>query len=335
MNKSYYRKLFFYFSLLFLISVGLTACVQMGNPSVSNDESLYSELEEVESIAKDKLEDQESIANDKLEEQENIDNNELKEANENINMDKMVNLRESIIRNVLKVDKRDNELIVTGEYDLDKDGKNDSIEAKLIYWEESILRINNTELLASYDCPFNAYLVDLVKDDNFIEIVIYDDGPSADPKSNFYRYDGSNIYHLGTFETDIDTEDTIYSFYGNVLTDEIGNFLPPHCVAKFVTPNIVKGYYSIENNEFVYHTIDYKKYLADEYSIAEDFNAFFIAQDIDKDLDTDALLLTWDSEELKEFKKGEKIKIIVIGDYWYGVERQDGTRGILYFGIGD
>ena len=49
-----------------------------GNPSVSNDESLYSELEEVESIAKDKLEDQESIANDKLEEQENIDNNELK-----------------------------------------------------------------------------------------------------------------------------------------------------------------------------------------------------------------------------------------------------------------
>ncbi|HOQ16004.1 MAG TPA: hypothetical protein PLC16_04400 [Defluviitaleaceae bacterium] len=325
-------KSLFYFGLFLLISIGLTACVQQGASDLTSDEVVHSEIEVVEKteMAKEKT--------------EYLDKNKAEKSNEEINHfetnpEDFFNLQENIIRNVLEVNKEYDdevfELIVRGKYDLNKDGSLDSIEARLKYRDESFLRINNTEFLMTSDNPCDMYLIDLVEDDSFIEIVVYDDGPSGDPVSTFYRYDGKNIYELGHFHTHIDTEDTIYSYYGNVLTDGKGNFLPPDCIEKFILPNIITGYYSIEAQQLVYHPIDYEKYLVDEYTIAEDFGAYFHEEDVYENFNDEELYLTWDSEQIRQFSKGEKTKIIVFGDYWYGIEREDGTRGILYFWTGD
>lgn len=255
------------------------------------------------------------------------------------NIDSFYNLQEHIIQNDFNVEKeRDVNNVsfnASGEYDLNKDGKMDSIEIDLAKRKDSSLRINELEISIDSETPSNVYLVDLIKDDDFVELAIYDDGPSGDPKTTFYRYDGKGIHELGTFETDINVEDSVYEYYGNVLTDGKGNFIPPSCIVKFTSPNIIKGYYSIEDDKFKYHAVDYRKDFAADYSVAMDFEAFFIEHDLGPGFNKQRIEFIWDPEKTVKFKKDEKMKIITIDEFWYGIELQDGTTGILYFWIGD
>ncbi|RCX16577.1 hypothetical protein DFR58_11070 [Anaerobacterium chartisolvens] len=261
----------------------------------------------------------------------------VEQEKQSFNIDSFLNLQESIIENDFAIEKKHDikELNVDGKYDLNTDGETETIEIRLLGRQDSSLRINNCEISIDCENPFDFYLVDLISDDKFIELAIYDDGPSGDPKTTFYRYDGIKIYELGSFHTDINISHSISTYYGNVLTDGKGNFIPPDSIVKFVSPNIMKGYYSIENNKFIYNSIDYTKYLLDEYIVASDFEAFFIKQSISNKLNKQDIKFTWDIEKAVEFKKGEKIKIIIMDDFWYGIERQDGTTGILYFWMGD
>ena len=157
----------------------------------------------------------------------------------------------------------------------------------------------------------------------------------ADPMTTFYRYDGKKIHELGSFYTDINVGDSSDLYYGNVLTDGKGNFIEPGSLEKLVSPNIIKGYSSLKNNQFIYNSFDYSKYLDKEYSITTDFEAFFIDQDLRNDLKSQDIEFVWDVEDMIQFKKGEKIKIIIHDEFWYGVELGDGTTGILYFWMGD
>ncbi len=250
-----------------------------------------------------------------------------------LNIDSFFYLERCNIENdfIIERDPLNRELNANVEHDLNKDGKMDTVEAMLLGRNHSALRINELELPIFCENPFDFYLVDLVEDDKFIELAIYDDGPSGDPTTTFYRYDGVKIYELGSFKADIDLKGSIAIYSLNVLTDGKGNLIPPDSIIRFVSPNILKGYYSIENNKFVYNPVDYVKSLADEYVVTDDFEAFFIKRDVISGLSSRDIKFTWDAEEIIEFNKGEKIKIIVIGDFWYGIERQDGTTEILYF----
>lgn len=258
---------------------------------------------------------------------------------QDLDIDSFINLQESIIENDLKVEKvHDGDTIslkVDGKYDLNGDKKKDKIQIRVTGREDSTIRINKSEISIYCDHPYDFYLVDFIKDDGFVEIAVYDDGPSADPITTFYRYDGKNIYELGSFHTDINVGDSIQSYYGNVLTDGKGKFISPGNIVKFISPEIIKGYYSIEDNKFKYSFIDNAKYLNKEYALTEELEAFFIEQNISKDLRTEDIQFIWDVEDMIQFKKGEKIKIITYDDFWYGVELQDGSTGILYFWIGD
>ncbi len=265
----------------------------------------------------------------------NLSNNEKYD----LDLDSFFNLQECIIENDLKIIKGNSDnkfsLNVQGKYDLNNDGKKDSIKIRLLGREESTARINKSEISIESDHPFDFYLVDLVKDDGFVELAIYDDGPSADPMTTFYRYDGKKIHELGSFYTDINVGDSSDLYYGNVLTDGKGNFIEPGSLEKLVSPNIIKGYSSLKNNQFIYNSFDYSKYLDKEYSITTDFEAFFIDQDLRNDLKSQDIEFVWDVEDMIQFKKGEKIKIIIHDEFWYGVELGDGTTGILYFWMGD
>lgn len=254
-----------------------------------------------------------------------------------LDMDSFYNLKKHIIKDDFDLyrDEKDFLLSVEGKYDLNQDGELDKILASFAGGKESLIEVNGHKITVALDKPVDFYLIDLIQDDGFIELAIYDDGPSADPKTTFYRYSGKRLYKLATINTDIKAKCTIYPYYGNVLTDGKGKIIGPDHIAKFLSPNIVKGYYSIEGDRFKLKSIDYKKYLEDEYTFTSDFDAFFVEKNLETKISKKDLNFSWDENEIVKFKRGERVKVILVGDFWYGVRLQDGRTGLLYFWIGD
>lgn len=254
-----------------------------------------------------------------------------------LDMDSFYNLKKHIIKDDFDLyrDEKDFLLSVEGKYDLNQDGELDKILANFAGSKESLIEVNGHKITVALDKPVDFYLIDLIQDDGFIEIGVYDDGPSADPKTTFYRYSGKRLYKLATINTDIKAKCTIYPYYGNVLTDGKGKIIGPDHIAKFLSPNIVKGYYSIEGDRFKLKSIDYKKYLEDEYTFTSDFDAFFVEKNLETKISKKDLNFSWDENEIVKFKRGERVKVILVGDFWYGVRLQDGRTGLLYFWIGD
>lgn len=254
-----------------------------------------------------------------------------------LDMDSFYNLKKHIIKDDFDLyrDEKDFLLSVEGKYDLNQDGELDKILASFAGGKESLIEVNGHKITVAFDKPVDFYLIDLIQDDGFIEIGVYDDGPSADPKTTFYRYSGKRLYKLATINTDIKAKCTIYPYYGNVLTDGKGKIIGPDHIAKFLSPNIVKGYYSIEGDRFKLKSIDYKKYLEDEYTFTSDFDAFFVEKNLETKISKKDLNFSWDENEIVKFKRGERVKVILVGDFWYGVRLQDGRTGLLYFWIGD
>lgn len=254
-----------------------------------------------------------------------------------LDMDSFYNLKKHIIKDDFDLyrDEKDFLLSVEGKYDLNQDGELDKILANFAGGKESVIEVNGHKIAVAFDKPVDFYLIDLIQDDGFIELAIYDDGPSADPKTTFYRYSGKRLYKLATINTDIKAKCTIYPYYGNVLTDGKGKIIGPDHIAKFLSPNIVKGYYSIEGDRFKLKSIDYKKYLEDEYTFTSDFDAFFVEKNLETKISKKDLNFSWDENEIVKFKRGERVKVILVGDFWYGVRLQDGRTGLLYFWIGD
>ena len=254
-----------------------------------------------------------------------------------LDMDSFYNLKKHIIKDDFDLyrDEKDFLLSVEGKYDLNQDGELDKLLASFAGGKESLIEVNGHKIAVAFDKPVDFYLIDLIQDDGFIELAIYDDGPSADPKTTFYRYSGKRLYKLATINTDIKAKCTIYPYYGNVLTDGKGKIIGPDHIAKFLSPNIVKGYYSIEGDRFKLKSIDYKKYLEDEYTFTSDFDAFFVEKNLETKISKKDLNFSWDENEIVKFKRGERVKVILVGDFWYGVRLQDGRTGLLYFWIGD
>lgn len=254
-----------------------------------------------------------------------------------LDMDSFYNLKKHIIKDDFDLyrDEKDFLLSVEGKYDLNQDGELDKILANFAGGKESLIEVNGHKIAVAFDKPVDFYLIDLIQDDGFIEIGVYDDGPSADPKTTFYRYSGKRLYKLATINTDIKAKCTIYPYYGNVLTDGKGKIIGPDHIANFLSPNIVKGYYSIEGDRFKLKSIDYKKYLEDEYTFTSDFDAFFVEKNLETKISKKDLNFSWDENEIVKFKRGERVKVILVGDFWYGVRLQDGRTGLLYFWIGD
>ncbi len=74
--------------------------------------------------------------------------------------------------------------------------------AQVLFFKEGILQINDKiyDFSQLDECPDNTcfYLIDVDKNDKYIEIVFYGDGPSGDPNSYFFRYINNELVTIGT-----------------------------------------------------------------------------------------------------------------------------------------
>ncbi|MDQ2088249.1 hypothetical protein RBH29_17635 [Herbivorax sp. ANBcel31] len=220
--------------------------------------------------------------------------------------------------------------LVEGEYDLNQDGQPDKIELLLDgFYKRSgdqeiqtYIEVNGIKQEFYMDYSFNGEvkIINLDKNDEFLEIAYFDEGPSGDPHYVFYRYDGKRLYKIGSIDS-------------GALTNGEGKFLSWFNTSRF-EPSFYSAWYEIENDKFVQKSNDITKYLGKNYEFAGGEAFFMPCDEMPKDFSP-----TWN--EMEQFEACE-LKIIDIFFYpdsrtlnFYFVELENGETGMMYFWIGD
>lgn len=221
--------------------------------------------------------------------------------------------------------------LVNGIYDINCDEKEDQISCILNHNEKSILKVNDTSISFESENPFrnSVNILDFDKNDNYKEILIYDDGPSGDPRYDCFRYNGKEIISLGRIYTSLLMESE-----GRFLMDGQGKIITNR--KDFITPNIL-SWAEIKDNQIKYYPLDISFVTNKSYEITYDFEAYFIESNNLNDFQ-----MSWESEYIQKFKKGDNLilKDIKINEksfepIWYFVELQNQKTGFLYFFTGD
>lgn len=142
------------------------------------------------------------------------------------------------------------------EFDLDSDGEIDKITLKHVVNENEeensydrnyyTLEYNGENIYERWYGYGNVGIVDLDESDDFVEVWVYDDGPSDDPCYIFFRKVGNELIELGCFDVDL-------GFYA----DGKGKVLAANRQMPWIEPTVFDSYYTIENNKFVKHELDF------------------------------------------------------------------------------
>lgn len=152
------------------------------------------------------------------------------------------------------------------EYDLDGDYTIDKITIELDRdannEENYIFKLNDNIFAESFFSP-EIYIVDLNKNDNSIEVIIYDDGPSDDPNYTIYSKQGSEMKRI----------ETLYGF--DLKIDTNGKIVIANLITDTIKPSVFDKYYEFTNGNIEIHNADIKNIQNTTFSIeSSDFVCF-------------------------------------------------------------
>ena len=235
------------------------------------------------------------------EEEENSDEEEKEDITEGVKLSQL----EGEFYKIEEIIKEEREIVNVKnykdfEFDLDNDGEVDKITLRHIVNKDEeetsvdrdyyTLEYNGKTVYERWYGMGNVGIVDLDDTDENLEVWVYDEGPSDDPCYIFYRKDGNEMIKLGGFDVD-------RAFY----TDGKGTVLAADRLMPWVEPSVFDSYYTIENNKFEKHELDFSYNKDFEYTSTEGF--------FTTDLENLEKLKNDDSEYEDLIIKGEKYNI--------------------------
>lgn len=150
-------------------------------------------------------------------------------------------------------------------YDIDNDGKIDKItirKDKNSEFDNYLFELNGNVFEENSFMP-EIYIVDLDKEDDTLEVVIFDYGPSDDLEYSVYAKKGDKMEKISTFAG------------SNLVLDSKGNFKVKTILTEGITPDVYDLVYSFSNNEITSKDNEFDKeqeYLAENYYITKDLN---------------------------------------------------------------
>lgn len=172
----------------------------------------------------------------------------------------------SDIKSITK-DYRDNQNVKNFKdfsYDLDSDGTIDKITLKHITNENEdeyyLLEYNGKSIYEHWNGMGSVGIVDIDDTDNYLDIWVYDDGSSDDPMYYFYRKIENQIINMGEF-----------SIERSFMCDGKGKILVAGRELPWVEPQVFNCYYTIENNLFKKHSLDFSYNKDYEYTTRDGF----------------------------------------------------------------
>lgn len=266
--------------------------------SISNN-NIFDDIEDDSQIIDANNYMNQELSHEKTEE-ENVVNNE---ENDNAKICPQLNGQFYNIKTIMK-EFRNNQNIKNYkdfEFDLDNDGIIDKVTLRHIVNEDEERYSNDRDYYRlEYDGELiyehwyglgSVGIVDLDSSDNFLEIWVYDDGPSDDPCYIFYRKVGNEMIEMGSFDVDID-----------FCVDGKGTMLAADRCMPWVEPTVFDSYYTIENNKFKKHDLDFSYNKNSEYYTSKELFFTTDLENIEK--------MQQDNSTIEDLiKKGEKYNI--------------------------
>lgn len=118
--------------------------------------------------------------------------------------------------------------------DLNGDGSPDSISVQLINGRDAFrLTVNSASIDGSgIDVTDQFRVVDINREDGYLEVVVEEFGPSSDPMSSFYYYDGSDLHFMGKVEGLCGNRDAVGGD-GRVIASTRAHILQTWCYADY------------------------------------------------------------------------------------------------------
>lgn len=197
----------------------------------------------------------------------------------------------------------ENKVIFDGEYELFP-GRIDTIHVESIDDRitdgRTIIDINGVQKEIHADFIEEVGFVDIDENDDYKELVLYDEGPSADPTVHLYRFIDDEIISVGQY---VGT----YS-YDLVLCDKKGKILSSFDYVEYTTPCVVSGYFEIGNTSKRI-SLDYNDVLNKTYKLNCEMS-FGYCEGSDDEWGKKYPSL----EELITLPEGEEIKLINYAD---------------------
>lgn len=119
------------------------------------------------------------------------------------------------------------------------------------------------------------YIIDLVADDDYKEIAIFDEGPSWDPETHFFRYHNGRMVYLGSITDYPDSDTCHFQNAGNSQGEIVASFR-----LNILQTWFAQGYWKLNKNNYlefqeqsVYYPIrEYTAELLQELTVYEDRN---------------------------------------------------------------
>ena len=135
------------------------------------------------------------------------------------------------------------------EYDLDGDGKIETVTLKHITDEDGdsyTVICGEKTVYYSWESILGGEvgIIDLDENDSYLEIFVYDNGPSDDPRYSFYRKVGNDFIQLGIFDIE-----------NGFILDGKGRVLSGGRMSMPTVPQMFDSYYTINNNQFIRNEI--------------------------------------------------------------------------------
>ncbi len=228
---------------------------------------------------------------------------------------------------------------INGRYPL-YDSNEDSIE---IYWDyedydESYVSVNDSKIKAEIDFLAGADAADLNESDRYKELIVYDDGMSADFHIDIFRYNGEEIISLGSISGLYNAGDSgVFEITGPIWVNKKGIIVSPWQNVNFIEERFATAYFEIEDDRIIEKKIDCYDCFNKTYTVRADIATYFY--------ETEDISLEDGAQEYRDYsidpnltlKKGDSITIIDAdtNSGIYAVVLSDGRKGILYNWIGD
>ncbi|NLO61888.1 MAG: hypothetical protein GX099_00470 [Clostridiaceae bacterium] len=223
--------------------------------------------------------------------------------------------------------------IVTGlaVYDVNGDGTDDSIRIDVNeYAGTTTATINGVSAICITDYFTSAFLIDIDRGDDYIDLFVQDNGPSEDPVSHIFRYNGTHVIHIGDIR-------------GSLRSSRQGQIISSEGYSWYTYPVMVYSWVEIVSGSIIYHKLDSTSYNGQTFGFRRE-----IGDNYGTWMEETAIIPAYDAYPYGPaptniiVPAGTEFTVLDVSDFaigtspnWYSIRLEDGRTGVFYYMKGD